>query len=1446
MPLLNPYLRSFFRSTLPAQCTPVQDHILLVPTTDILTNTRDRETGSLYSDLAGSDEFLGSHVLRVPSGGSTSPMVGSRENRGKARQYTTFNGRTVVVKDSWVYSNKGFRSLNQAQLLNDALFYPDTSEPQQWLIYYISKPLIGSLELVPTVPASLRDRTNTEPPVARTGGSRKKDIKSFNELLMLFPMIARQMQPGLEKLFQEFEVSFQKFKPLPLPPPSPLSVASGHSSPKNSVHPSGNGDVYTQAADESEIRRSLESAIMSAVDLFQRVDQSQLNLLATSTELTGPAVDRLIERYVAEQLHDSMLFPRVCATRSVEDEELEQMILNMESVDLTQVGIPLLDHQGNKSLVKRLNRGIKSFENIGDSKSPQAMLQHLLETAHTLTRMEACDIQDQEVMSSSNPEKPTIVTMNADMLVSLLLIVVIRAKVPNLHACLSYMRNFMFSEDVEQGETGYVLSTLEAVLFHIAQDHALSVASRSNEKLWRSVRQGDLESVKRLLEPGIRSAEANRSRENSASRSEASSESEEESGNERGRSPNPHPTIEIHHPATPLPNQQLEESLGKETSDRVAEVIDDATSDISESVEDEESPPPSISKDGIDDLEGESPDSPFGVPIKAEPESLSNGVSPTIDAPEPVHNMSTDEGEELTLLNGIDPNTPSLDTPDEEAYTDPFEAAATDNSSSKSIGVSSVRLEDLRADGQEDADSLNNVPLPPAPKGASNARTATTRFEFDERPRNAKKSRARSVASLATTADDTSVSSPRRLSRTLTSQSQTSDSFSAENLCKTRNAQGESILMMAVQERRAHVLKYLLSTPLFDTEFFVEDTNNEGTTLLSSAVQAESTDILALLLPHVLSLPEETQRRYFQKADSAGRTIAHYLFHAPDLISRLGRWLPWKYQDKNGQTPLFALCRSYDHARYKEMVHVAIKNAQNAQQDGCRLHLDEHVDTKGNTLLHIAGDPTVLRTLLRCDSEVNATNNRGFTALMVASKYGRVEMVRTMFGDPRVDLFAKELRGLTAVELAKDDDVRNRIDGKRFLERTATSTLLTYHTDLVLFQNPPMPHGRITAVVRSFFVEDATIRVVVKSGAPSGDSTFMITTCRRSLTDFQFLAEWLAYENPGSWLPTIPVLRSPYQIPSKPSRSVLRDIQLRLACFLKTLLAHSTFSMHELLWEFFLVPELQQDLMIERSKKKAEARMEKVREEYQPVEDIRDVELFVSHAKDSVRSINFACRSVTRRANTLNPNNPDFSDAFKICGKHISGFSFLHDTPHLASFHKFSEILIPNESNPYILFLEDFRNLQSSLNGVMTALDRPRQLINQMSRLQKQVDKHVNSLRRSDRWPLGLLDDTRAKIHQEAADNVAKSKDQYLALSSELRFTHTVAAGELSSFHELHAKQARRAIRELARRQLVTERERLEGMRRAIRVISAKGGGPVASTLPLPPPPRTTPPPDMG
>jgi hypothetical protein len=116
-------------------------------------------------------------------------------------------------------------------------------------------------------------------------------------------------------------------------------------------------------------------------------------------------------------------------------------------------------------------------------------------------------------------------------------------------------------------------------------------------------------------------------------------------------------------------------------------------------------------------------------------------------------------------------------------------------------------------------------------------------------------------------------------------------------------------------------------------------------------------------------------------------------------------------------------------------------------------------------------------------------------------------------------------------------------------------------------------------VVRSFFVEDATIRLVVKSGAPSNNQSFTVTTCRRSLTDFEHLHNSSHLKTQLRGCHQYPECDSPFQLPSKPSRAVLRDIQIRLDGFLKILLAHSTFSTHEMLWEFFLVPDIQAEMM---------------------------------------------------------------------------------------------------------------------------------------------------------------------------------------------------------------------------------------------------------------------------
>ena len=972
--------------------------------------------------------------------------------------------------------------MTQAQLLGDALWYPDSLEPRSWLIYYISRPLIGTVESLSDPPP--KSESNGYTIKGRDGSStemqlgpipKKKVIKSFNELLNNFPMIARQMQPGLEGLFKEFNHVFDK--PLPPPPsanhipdPNPdgpiaTAIKQRQTSVSSLRPPSAqNGSleriITTESMmyedEEMQMRGALETAVTSAIDLFQGVDKQQLSLLGATTELTGPVVERMIERYVAEHLHDGILYPKLQAWKRPEDLELESKIRQMESIDISQVGIPIQGgREGKREMTLRLGKAVEEFRKLGVAGSPQEMMDILLATLRTVTQFGEVGGKETGDAPNGVEKVSPVLTINADTLVSLLLVVVIRSKVKHLQARLLYMRHFIYIDDVESGEMGYALSTFEAVLSYLQRDSGeLRKASRRNKKLWQAATNGKLRELQTIMEP-------------------ERCDSPEQYGEDEK-------SIGVHWATTngDVHSRRLSiGSIGRRRSEpsRLAHVF------------------------------------PFEV----------------------THNNELDPPTEDILPPLRRPKSVTLDT--------------------RSMSISS---------------------------------------EISYR------SRATTIDSLSSGIEG-DMSIPR--------------------LAQTEDVEGESVMMMAINAKKPQVLRYLLELEeYYPLPVVLEDRNNEGTTLLSAAVQLGQVECIDMILERIESAGEQAIAVYLAKHDTRGRSIGHYLFNAPWLIHRIGRLIPWRQKDKNGQTPLFALCRSYDNNNYQEMVESGIIAAAAAQADGMPLHLDDHVDAKGNTLLHIVNNPQIgLRILIRCDVDVNATNDKKFTPLMVASKYGRIDMVRILFGDPRVDVHAKDLRGITAVEMAKDDEVRSRID------------------DLVLFTNPPADDGRITAVVRSFFVDDATIRLVVKSGAPSTNSTYTVTTCKRSLSDFENLANLLALENPASWLPTITGMRSPFQIPSKPSRAVLRDIQVRLDNFLHILLAHPTFGTHEMLWEFLLVPDIQQEKMKERSEAKAAALLDRVREEYEPIQEVGDVQRFVDHAREMVRGVNYAAKSVVRRTNAV-------------------------------------------------------------------------------------------------------------------------------------------------------------------------------------------------------------------
>jgi ankyrin repeat protein len=1266
--------------------------ILLVPPTELLLTSTDKDTNIEYKTLAGTEEFIGSHVLRIPP--ESAQTIASRdadpkakhahirENRGKAKAYNTINNRTVIVKDGMVFANKGFKTLNQAQLLGDALFYSDAVEPRAWLVYYISKPLLGTpvdtLEhggggearqsngtLTRLLPGDFSTGIINDAPSIMP---KKKDIKTFNDLLNHFPVIARHMQPGLEKLFKEFNHVFEK--PLPPPPsadhiPDPVPqgpitkvVKHARSNSTSLLSPRGtleNGTLERTMTglsyiedDEQIMRGALETAVMSAQDLFQSVDKDQLSKLGAQTDLTGPMVERLIERYVTEQLHDQVLYPKLCALKRPEDLELESKIRHMENIDVSQVGIAIEGGQeGKREFTARLGKAVEEFRKMGVAGSPQQMMDILLSTLKAVTN-HGEETQPQTNGTNGTSEKISpIVMMNADTLVSLLLVVVIRSNVKFLQARLLYMRHFIFMEDVESGEMGYALSTFEAVLSYLQRDSGgLRKASRRNKKLWEAAVNGDVKELKNIMEP------------------------------ERCESP----------------EEMEDETPWKEAS------------------------------------------------------------------PRPWHHIN---GSSHTVLSRSAPSR--LSEASTLAHVFPFEARSIDEEA----------IED-------------DHPLPPAPKRKSvkmDTRSLSIHSEYSFR------SRATTIDSMGSGIEgDTSI----------------------ERLSQTEDLAGESVLMMAVQNKKPAALKYLLCLEeYYPLSAILSDANNDGVTLLSAAVQTGMDETIDLLLERLRETDQKTLMRYLAKQDVRGRSVGHHLYSAPRLIGELGRLIPWRQKDRLGQTPLFALARSYDNSNYVEMVTAGLIAAAASQTDGERLHLDHHTDSKGNTLLHIVNEPILaLRILYRCEPEVNAANDKKFTPLMMASKYARTEMVRVLFGDARTDIYAREQRGFTAVELAKDDETRNRMD------------------DLVLFSaGPAGEDGRLTSVVRAFFVEDQTVRCVLKSGAPSVSSatgkgaSYTVTTCRRSVADFEGLARLLSLECPASWIPTFDKsLRTPYQISSKPSRAALADTKQKLDAWLRLMLAHPSFRHHEMLWEFVLVPDIKMESMETRAKAKAEARLERIRDEVEPVEDVEDVDRYVQHARDMVRQTSYATKTVLRRVGALNNKGKEMAEAGAILMKAVRRLEWLPAT-HV----KALDVYVASLGGPTIPPAQQFHStlltINSTLIALLLSLSRPQQIVDKINNHTSSLTKNYATLSRSTRWPLGILDDTRLRLDKEKENTVAKEEEVVGNLRKELRETQTVVAGELAGWQNWKEGVVRQGVRELVRGMVVLERGRLEGLKRAIRCL---------------------------
>jgi hypothetical protein len=147
---------------------------------------------------------------------------------------------------------------------------------------------------------------------------------------------------------------------------------------------------------------------------------------------------------------------------------------------------------------------------------------------------------------------------------------------------------------------------------------------------------------------------------------------------------------------------------------------------------------------------------------------------------------------------------------------------------------------------------------------------------------------------------------------------------------------------------------------------------------------------------------------------------------------------------------------------------------------------------------------------------------------------------------------------------------------------------------------------------------------------------------------------------------------------------------------------------------------------------------------------------------------------------------------------------------------------MPTQSNPQVVLHTTLIAIQSSVQAVLSALSRPTSVIQQIAIAKREADKNYQSIGKSSRWPLGLLDDTRQRLNDEKEEKARRSREEAGYLAKELRHSQQTVASELAGWQNMHERMGRRAIRDFARATVVQERAKLEGMMRALRKL--RGG----------------------
>ncbi|KAI8620863.1 hypothetical protein BC830DRAFT_1225091 [Chytriomyces sp. MP71] len=224
---------------------------------------------------------------------------------------------------------------------------------------------------------------------------------------------------------------------------------------------------------KEEMKRTLDACF----DILDKIDRKLLTRILDEEDISLEALYQLLETYVMEKTYEFTYF-LISKTLRAQDTHLSNCIGQITHLDLAQL-------QLSSRFGVSLQRAVTQFQNLATLRTPMEKVKCLLSAVRMLN-------PDMARRGTSPTRGSGDLTVSSDVLIPLLVLIVVRSKIQNLPSSLHYMLNFSFEHDVQGGEYGYALATLEAVISFITENAStLALISSKNAELWEAVKNSD-------------------------------------------------------------------------------------------------------------------------------------------------------------------------------------------------------------------------------------------------------------------------------------------------------------------------------------------------------------------------------------------------------------------------------------------------------------------------------------------------------------------------------------------------------------------------------------------------------------------------------------------------------------------------------------------------------------------------------------------------------------------------------------------------------------------------------------------------------------------------------------------------------------------------------------------------------------------------------------------